>query len=87
MLTKHNFDVAKVVFNTEQTPLLGGLQIYLTRHRASPSFHGRLTGNRPAMLLSYWAARLQNFLHVSDVIEITATKRQDQATVKQPENQ
>ena len=27
------------------------------------------------MLLSYWAARLQNVLHVSDVIEITATKQ------------
>ena len=86
MLTKHNFDVEKVVFNTEQTPLLAGLQIYLTRHRASPSFHGRLPGNRLAMFFSYWAARLQNSLHVSDVIEITATKRQDQATLKQPEN-
>jgi SAM-dependent methyltransferase len=86
MLAKHNFNVEKVVFNTEQTPLLGGLQIYLTRHRASPSFHGGLTSSRPATLLSYWAARLQNFLHVSDVIEITATKRQTQATLKQPED-
>jgi SAM-dependent methyltransferase len=86
MLAKHNFNVEKVVFNTEQTPLLGGLQIYLTRHRASPSFHGRLTGSRLATLLSYWAARLQNFLHVSDVIEITVTKRLNQATLKQPEN-
>ena len=86
MLTKHNFEVEKVAFNTEQTPLLAGLQIYLTRHRASPSFHGRLAGNRLAIFLSYWAARLQNSLHVSDVIEITATKRQDQATLEQPEN-
>ena len=86
MLAKHNFNVEKVVFNTEQTPLLGGLQAYLTRHRASPTFHGRLTSSRLATLLAYWAARLQNFLRVSDVIEITATKRLNQATLTQPEN-
>jgi SAM-dependent methyltransferase len=86
MLAKHNFNVEKVVFNTEQTPLLGGLQIYLTRRRASPSFHGPLTKSRLATLLSYWAARLQNFLHVSDVIEITATKQQNHATLRHLEN-
>jgi SAM-dependent methyltransferase len=86
MLAKHNFNVEKVVFNTEQTPLLAGLQVYFTRHRASPTFHGRLTVNRLAMLLAYWAARLQNMLHVSDVIEITATKQQNQATLRRPEN-
>jgi SAM-dependent methyltransferase len=85
MLAKHNFNVEKVVFNTEQTPLLAGLQVYLTRHRASPTFHGRVTSSRLVTLLSYWAARLQNFLHVSDVIEITATKQLNQATLKQPE--
>ena len=85
MLAKHNFNVEKIVFNTEQTPLLAGLQVYLTRRRASPTFHGRLTSSRLAMVLSYWAARLQNFLHVSDVIEITATKQLNQATLKQPE--
>ena len=87
MLAKHNFNVEKVVFNTEQTPLLGGLQAYLTRHRASPTFHGRLTSSRLATLLAYWAARLQNFLRVSDVIEITATKRLNHATLTQPETQ
>jgi hypothetical protein len=86
MLVKHGFNVENVVFNTEQTPLLGGLQLYLTRHRTSPSFHGGLTSSRLATFFSYWAARLQNFLRVSDVIEITATKRKNQTTLEQPEN-
>lgn len=86
MLSKHNFSVERVVFNTDQTPLLGGIQIYFNRHRASPSFQGWLSRSRVATLLSYWAARLQNMLRVSDVIEITATKRDDKATSSQQEN-
>jgi SAM-dependent methyltransferase len=86
MLSKHDFRVEKVVFNTEQTPLLGGIQIYLNRHQASPSFQGRLTRSRLATVLSYWASRLQNLLHVSDVIEITATKLQNKTATRQREN-
>jgi SAM-dependent methyltransferase len=86
LLAKHNFEVEKVVFNTEQTPLLGGLQIFLNRHQASPSFQGRLTRSRLAMIISYWLARVQNLLRIADVIEITATKRTVQSTAKQPEN-
>jgi len=85
MLSKHDFQVAKVVFNTEQTPLLAGLQIYLNRRHGAPSFQGRLTRSRLALALSYWAARLQNFLRVSDVIEITATKQANKAASGQPE--
>jgi SAM-dependent methyltransferase len=85
MLSKHGFKVERVIFNTEQTPLLGGLQIYLNRRQASPSFQGRLTNSRLALILSYWAARLQNLLHVADVIEITATKREHKAASGQPE--
>ena len=86
MLSKHNFKVEKVVFNTDQTPLLGGIQIYLNRRSISPSFQGWLSRSRVATLLSYWAARIQNALRVSDVIEITATKREDKATFSHQEN-
>ena len=34
MLRKHNFDVKKVVFNTNPTPLLESVQMYLNRHDA-----------------------------------------------------
>jgi SAM-dependent methyltransferase len=86
MLAKHDFHVEKVVFNTEQTPLLGGLQIFLNRHQALPSFQGRLTRSRLAMILSYWASRIQNLLRIADVVEITATKRARKADLRQPEN-
>ena len=40
MLSKHNFKVERVVFNTEQTPLLGGLQIYLQSPPCFPQLPG-----------------------------------------------
>ena len=86
MLSRHDFKVERVVFNTDQTPLLGGIQIYFNRHCVSPSFQGRLAGSRVATLLSYWAARLQNVLRISDVIEITATKREHKAAPGNREN-
>jgi SAM-dependent methyltransferase len=81
MLSKHNFKVERIVFNTDQTPLLGGIQIFFNRHTASPSYEGRFSRSRVATLLCYWAARLQNVLRISDVIEITATKREHKATL------
>jgi SAM-dependent methyltransferase len=75
MLLKHNFNVEKVVFNTDLTPLLWGVQIYLNRNHASPKFQGLFSGSRLATLLCCWAAHLQNAFHLADAIEITATKR------------
>ena len=85
LLAKHDFQVERVVYNTEQTPLLWGVQLFLNRRRSLPRFEGRLTRSRLALLLSYWAARLQNFLRVADVIEITAIKREKRAASAQPE--
>ncbi len=80
MLQKHNFNVERVVFNTEQTPLLGGVQLYFNRNRPSPGFDGRFYTSMLATFVCYWTARLQNLLHVADIVEITATKRLHRGT-------
>jgi SAM-dependent methyltransferase len=80
MLQKHDFKVERVVFNTEQTPLLVGMQLCFNRNDVSPGFQGRLSTSALATFVCYWAARLQNVLHVADVIEITATKRLKRST-------
>jgi SAM-dependent methyltransferase len=76
MLRKHNFEVKKVVFNTNPTPLLESIEMYLNREDASLSFKGRLTVSVAATILGNCAAQLQNFFRVADMIEITAAKRQ-----------
>ena len=80
MLQKHNFNVERVVFNTEQTPLLGGVQLYFNRNQPSPGFDGRFYTSTLATFVCYWTARLQNVFHVADIVEITATKRLNRST-------
>lgn len=75
MLLKHNFKVEKVVYNTDRTPLIKGVQAYLNRDQASPSLDGRFSRSRVATLLSSWAAHLQNVSGIADVVEVTAVKR------------
>jgi SAM-dependent methyltransferase len=75
MLRKHNFQVERVVFNTNLTSLLESVQLYINRNDAAPRSQGRLSRSRPAILLCNWAAHLQNRLRIADVIEITAIKR------------
>ena len=75
MLRKHNFDVKKVVFNTNPTPLLESVQMYLNRHDAVLSSQGRFTASLVATFLCNCTAQLQNAFHIADVIEVTATKR------------
>jgi SAM-dependent methyltransferase len=75
MLSKHNFNVERVVFNTDMTPLLWGVQMYLNRNALSPAFQGRFSRSRVSRLLCIWAAHLQNAFHVADVVEITATRQ------------
>jgi SAM-dependent methyltransferase len=75
MLTKHNFTVQNVIFNTDYMGVLGSIQILLNRKKDPPSSVGRFVRSRLARLLCCWTAHLQNALHVADVIEITATKQ------------
>jgi SAM-dependent methyltransferase len=75
MLRKHKFVVKKVVFNTNPTPLLESIQMYLNRHDASLSSQGRITASLGALILGNFVAQLQNVFHIADMIEITAAKR------------
>jgi hypothetical protein len=67
--------VRRVEFNTNATPLLESVQMYLNRNDARLRSQGRFTASLAATFLFSWAARLQNALHIADVIEVTATKR------------
>jgi SAM-dependent methyltransferase len=75
MLGKHRFQVRKVEFNTNATPLLESVQMYLNRNDARLRSQGRFTASLAATFLCSWAARLQNVFHIADVIEVIATKR------------
>ena len=75
MLSKHNFQVERVVFNTNTTALLESVQMYLNRKDAPLRTRGRFTNSLLANFLCNGAAHLQNCLHIADVIEVTATKR------------
>jgi hypothetical protein len=75
LLEKCNFHVERVVYNTNLTPLLESIQMYLNRNDASPSSQGRLSRDKMATLLCSLGAFLQNIFHVADVVEVTATKQ------------
>ncbi len=75
MLSKHNFDVERVAFNTNPTPLLESIQMYLNRKDAVLSSQGRFTASLLATFLCNCAAHLQNIFRIADVVEVTATKR------------
>lgn len=75
MLNKHNFDVKQVVFNTNPTPLLESIQMYVNRNDTPLTSQGRLTASLFARFLCGCAAHLQNLWHIADMIEVTATKR------------
>ena len=74
MLEKHKFAVQRLVFNSDNAGIQGSLQFFLNRNSDPLKTEGTVTASQVARLLTYWMARVQNVLHMSDLIEITAVK-------------
>jgi len=77
MLRKHAFEVKQVVFNTNVTSLQESIQMYLNRNDGRLTPQGRFTASLTATFLCHCASKLQNILHIADVIEVTAVKLPD----------
>ena len=76
MLKKHSFEIDNVIFNTNNAGIQGSIQFFLNRNDRSLKTERFITDSRVAHVLTVWAAYLENILHVADMIEVTATKKQ-----------
>jgi SAM-dependent methyltransferase len=74
ILSKHNFCIQKVTYNSDYSGILGSLQIWLNRRNGRKSTEGRAINNLILRILCQWAAKCLDFLELGDAIEIIAVK-------------
>lgn len=78
VLRKHEFEVTKVVYNSDYVGLLGSIQIWLNRKNGKKSFDGPVFRNRLLRVLFGWMEKLCDAAKVGDMIEIHARKSEQQ---------
>ena len=74
LLTMHDFDVDRIVFNSHYAGMLGSLQIWLNRNTQRRSFEGRAFNNYGLRVLAGWIENAADLLRLGDMIEVTASK-------------
>lgn len=74
LLTRHNFRVEKVSFNSDYHGFVGSLQIWINRSGNRKSTEGKVFNNYLLRLACQGAVNLIDLLGWGDCIEVTATK-------------
>ena len=72
MLEEQDFTVECVKYNSNAAGILGSLQLYLNRNNGKLGEDGPVFRSKLLMLVGYWAARMTDFVHTGDCIELIA---------------
>jgi SAM-dependent methyltransferase len=75
LLRDHGFEILSVRTNSNFSGLLGSLQMRMNEHKGVFSDTGQLHRNPLAKILANWFAKIIDFFHAGDCLEVVARRQ------------
>jgi SAM-dependent methyltransferase len=74
LLRRHGFEVKRVRYNSDDSGLLGSVQVWLNRTSGIPALEGRLMLSLPLRFAAFWMAKAIDLVRWGDCIELTCVR-------------